>query len=165
MTAQASRENRAGALRRRSMKEAWEAAASAVCKGTLIAFDRDGRPLVRVSGAAQPLCCDVLDTGMGVPELRLGQELAVARYAHDDDMGCVLGRVASPAEAGGPVRRSSLKLEVGELIVNARDLIALGTESARVRLDKQGDLQLVASSIISRARKLQKLLAPMLRLN
>lgn len=138
-----------------------------VHRGTIIAFDRAGRPLVRAQGLGAPLCCDVLDAGLGVAALRLGDAVAVARYRDPNDAGCILGRIATQPASTSRVRLrlGVLEIDVDELVLNAKSRITLGTERARIRLTEQGDLELLAWTLVSKARRLQKLLAPMLRLN
>jgi hypothetical protein len=136
-----------------------------VHRGTIVSFGEDGLPLVRAFTLEAPVRCEVLDTGMGKPEYQLGDTVAVATYAGDLGTGCILGRVLSPEAADAPVRRRSLRLEVEHFEVTARDRATVQTGAARVRLTRQGDLELVAKTLISRARRLQKLLAPILRLN
>jgi len=102
---------------------------------------------------------------MGVPEYQLGETVAFATYTDEPETGCILGRVLAPSAAEAPIRRRSLRLEVDQFEVTARDRATLQTGSARVRLTREGDLELLAKTLISRARRLQKLLAPILRLN
>jgi hypothetical protein len=49
-----------------------QAASSGLRRGTVVAFDRDGRPLVRAAGEGAATPCDVLDHGLGALEVRLG---------------------------------------------------------------------------------------------
>jgi hypothetical protein len=138
-------------------------------KADVIAFDRNERPIVRLLGSGVTIRCDVLDSGLGPIEVRLGDSVLTAIYPHDPSTGCILGRVAASAAASGmarePVRRKQLHLDVETLRITAKTELTLGTPQARIRMDKEGRLELLAHTLVSKARRLQKLLAPMLRLN
>lgn len=134
-------------------------------KGPIVAFSAQGIPLVRALGVEVPIECDILDTGMGVPEYQLGETVAFILYDGDHRTGCILGRVTTPGEVDTPVRRRSLRLEVNQFEVTARDRATVQTANARLRLTREGDLEMLARTLIARARRLQKLLAPILRLN
>ena len=147
--------------------ESFELKSEGVEQGTVIAFDRNGRPLVRCGRLPAPLCCDVLDIGLGPCPLQLGDTVAFMSYRGRDDAGCVLGRVAGTPRASSRTKLvlEALELDVDELVITAKSKLTLATDRARVRLTKQGDLELLAVTLVSKARRLQKLLAPMLRLN
>jgi hypothetical protein len=136
-------------------------------KANVIAFDREERPIVRLLGSGVTVHCDVLDSGLGPLEVALGDSVLAAIYPHDPSTGCILGRITSSAAAssGEPIRRKQLHLALDTLRITAKTELTLGTSRARIRLDKEGRLELLAHTLVSKARRLQKLLAPMLRLN
>jgi hypothetical protein len=145
--------------------EQWQFAGVALRKGTVIAIDAQGRLSVRAHGEGNALRCDVLESGIGVAPYALGDSVVFASYEHSDSEGCVLGRVGTTAALDRrTLRLSALELEVDELIVSAKRRIVLGTENASLRIaaDK---VETIAFTIVSKARRLQKLLAPMIRLN
>jgi hypothetical protein len=135
----------------------------------VIAFDRDDRPIVRLLGAGSDatLRCDVLDSGLGPLEVTLGDSVLAAVYPHDPSSGCILGRIVENAAAssGKPIRRKQLHLELDTLHITAQTEVVLETPQARIRLDEEGRIELLAHTLVSKARRLLKLLAPMLRLN
>jgi hypothetical protein len=130
-------------------------------RGAVFAFDADGHALVRAPGLAAPVSCDVLDTGLGPIELRVGDSVAFTLYADEPGHGCVIGRICLP----GDDRSRSVHLELDELTIHARSRVCIQTGRARILLAKDGTLELLAWTLVSKARRLQKLLAPMLRLN
>jgi hypothetical protein len=138
---------------------------SNIQRGTVIASVGEGTPLVRYAESPHPVACDVLDTGLGVPEYELGQTVLFVTYPDNQEAGCILGVVRAASASDAPVRRKSLHLEVEQFVVNARAEASIQTEGARIRLTRGGDLEFLAHSLISRARRLQKFLAPILRLN
>jgi hypothetical protein len=134
-------------------------------RGTVVGFDAEGSPLVRGIDTQAPVPCDVIDSGMGPPEYVVGDQVVFAVYADDVRRACLLGRVIARSAADAPIRRRSLRLDVDTFEVVARDRATVQTAGARIRLTRQGDLEFLAQTLLARARRLQKLLAPILRLN
>src|SRR5262245_19652545 len=99
----------------------------ALRKGTVIALNRDGAPLVRATDMPSPIACDVLDTGLGAPEYQLGQSVLFITYDDPAGAGCILGAVTQMGH-DAPARRRSLRLEVEEFIVKARSAASIETE-------------------------------------
>jgi hypothetical protein len=132
-------------------------------RGTIVAFDASGAVMVRRGGAEALVACDLLDSGMGPAEYQLGETVLFVLY--DQSTGCILGRVTTARAIEAPVRRRSLRLEVEQFEVTARERVTVQTQGARLRLTRGGDLELLGQTLIARARRLQKLLAPILRLN
>lgn len=121
----------------------------------------DGGRLLVQPQEGEAVLCDVVDNGLGLAPLLVGDRVVFSRYA-DGLGGCVLGRLIAPDEAA---ERRSLRLTVDELVVDARTRVELGTDRARVLLAKDGRVQITADKLLSRARKVQRFLAPILRLN
>lgn len=145
--------------------EQWQTAGGALRRGTIIAIDAQGRLSVRGPGEGCVVRCDALESGLGVAPYALGDSVVFASYAHSDSEGCVLGRIGATAPVDRrTLRLPALELDVDELIVSAKRRIVLGTENASLRIaaDK---VETIAFTIVSKARRLQKLLAPMIRLN
>ena len=139
-----------------------DAARCAVYRGTVFAFDREGWALVRSGAVPAPVRCDVLEDAFGPLRVELGDTVAFAMYAGEPG-GCILGRIGSP-RSEQPATRRAVRLAAESLEVDA-DKISLRTPHGRITIDPEGNLEMVAWTLISKARRLQRFLAPILRLN
>ncbi len=108
--------------------------------------------------------CDLLDTGLGVLTLEVGDRVVFSPYA-DGLGGCVLGRLAEFIRPDGSVTRRTLRISVDELILDAQTRVELGTKRAKLLITEDGRVQLTADKFLAKARKVQRFLAPILRLN
>ena len=110
------------------------------------------------------MVCDLLETGFGILNLEVGDRVVFSPYA-DGLGGCVLGRLNAPPLPGEQPVPRRIRLAVDEFIVEARTRVELGTKRAQLQIHEDGRLRLTADKLLAKARRVQRFLAPMLRLN
>lgn len=115
----------------------------------------DNRVLVRTNEG--PLSCQVLDTGVGPLALSEGEMVVVAQVAGGSP--CILGAIRGPSGKGTRV------LQGDKIILNAGDELILKTKQSSLVLRGNGDVEIKGERIASRARNLQKMMAPTIKLN
>lgn len=115
------------------------------------------------------IACDLLDMGLGAAAIEVGDRVVFSPYA-DGLGGCVIGRLNEPSQRQGTssqrtLRYETLRISVDELILDARTRVELGTKRARLIITEDGRVQITADKLLAKARKVQRFLAPILRLN
>jgi hypothetical protein len=142
-------------------------------RGVVDALDASGLPVVRQGDGQAAIVCDLLDTGSGVPAVGPGDMVVFFVPADTPDRGCVLGvirRVPAPPAAAAPhamaaVAPSVEHIVASRVVLEGKDEVVLKTPRASIVIRADGDIEILAGRVVSRARTLIKLLAPMLRLN
>jgi hypothetical protein len=137
-----------------------------VRRGLVAGLPEDGTVCVTVAGRPAPLACLVLQNGAGTPVLAEGDEVLVWL----DDMpgnssGVILGCIAPYAGTTGVVPAGQFAQRPRTVIIEAQEEIILRNGHARLRLGARGDIEFVGESFSCRARRLLRLLAPLIKLN
>lgn len=142
---------------------------SGLFRGRIERIEPDGRVLVAPLPSGTPVFCDCLDTGGGPLRLRAGDIVVCLAGANAEDR-FVLGRVTPPCAPGEPADAEPEPLQAPAeiprtLVLEGRESVVIKTERAKIVLRGNGDIELLGERIASRARRIQKLLAPLLKLN
>jgi hypothetical protein len=110
---------------------------------------------VELADSGRITSCELVQTGPFPLDVAPGDR--VLALVADSGRGYILGRLGRP--------RESVTLSVESLAVEAKDAVVLRTRHSSMRLSADGDLELRATRVLSRASRLQRFLAPLLRLN
>lgn len=114
----------------------------------------DDRVLVESEGGE--IACSVLDGG-GVFSPAEGETVVFADIPHRQP--CILGTV----HGRGNVPKREIK--AGRIVLHAGEELVLTTKQSHLILRSNGDVELRGERIASRARNIQKLMAPTIKLN
>lgn len=104
-----------------------------------------------------PVACSVLDSGAGKLNVTVGDPVLIARLP--DQPPCVLGVIRDSTSGG------TCAWKAGKIIFEAGEEIILKTKRTCLILKAGGDIEVRGERIASRARNLQKLMAPTIKLN
>ncbi len=125
----------------------------------LISEGRDSRNRLR---------CLPLRTGAEMPAVQSGDSVIYLVPEEDPAMGYILGVI----DRSGPatVQKQKSRTAAGEdvpprLVLEGKEEVILRTGRSTIVLRSNGDIEIRGKRIVSRARDLQKLAAPMLKLN
>ena len=115
----------------------------------------ENRVVVRTTAGL--LSCRLLDTGAGPLALSEGDSVLVADLPRGAP--CVLGAIRDPSGTGTRI------LKGDKIILNAAEELVLKTKQSSLVLRGNGDVEIKGERIASRARNLQKMMAPTIKLN
>jgi hypothetical protein len=101
------------------------------------------------------LACEPLQTGPFPLELAVGDRVLV--LVSKAGRAYILGRLG--------VAPADVRVHVERLVLDAGEEVVLHTRRSSLRVGADGDVEVRGARILSRASRLQRLLAPLLRLN
>jgi hypothetical protein len=141
-----------------------------VRRGRVISVEPDGVILVSAETDAELVSCRILRTGSTAPTVDLGDQVVYLMLEDDAAEGYILGVLASGEAAGRDASSAKAFNEETQelparLVLESREEVVLRTGRATIILRSNGDVEIRGKRIVSRAGELQKLSAPMLKLN
>ena len=121
---------------------------------------------VQLENTDQCVECQVLHTGTSGLVLSDGDAVLVWLKDAAGQTGVVLGRVGPNARASHTVvEPDELAQRPETLVLEAQGDLVLRNGQAKIKLGADGDVEIVCSSLVSRSRRLLRLLAPLIKLN
>lgn len=135
-------------------------------RGLIAGFGSDGTVKVQTPGQPVALTCLLLQTATSSPSLHEGDEVLVWRDGTPNgDTGVVMGRIGLHGDSGAVSASEAFARRPKRLVLEAQEEIILRNGRARIRLDADGNVEILGETFSSRCRRLVRLLAPMIKLN
>jgi hypothetical protein len=137
-----------------------------VHRGIVVDVAADGVVRVHSTAGETSIPCDVLSTGNGKLFLRPGDPVIFLFARETPERGCILGSLRNPEGTNrndGAI--DSHEVRGRRVTIEGSEEVVLKTGKAMIVLRENGDIEILGRRIVSRATLLQKLLAPMLKLN
>lgn len=135
-------------------------------RGLIAGFGDDGTVKVQTPGQPVTLTCLLLQTAASSPSLCEGDEVLVWRDGTaNGTTGVVMGRIGLHGDSGAVSAPEEFARRPKRLVLEAQEEIILRNGRARIRLDAEGNVEILGETFSSRCRRLVRLLAPMIKLN
>lgn len=139
---------------------------SEVHEAVVVAVLQDGAVEVRLRTELRIIVCNYLDTGSGCPVVQDGETVVCLLMGEGSKRGYLLGVVRAMPKLDRSGGRSNIAKPIpSRLVLEANEEVVIKTAQSKIAIRANGDVEVLGRRIISRARKSQKLLAPMLKLN
>jgi hypothetical protein len=146
-----------------------------VIRGNIMEITPEGAILVaKESDIREVIPCEVLRTGPVAPTIEPGDDVIFLLAGDNSERGYILGVIEqrglrtpglSTSESAGEDLAGEQTEPPSRLVIEGKEEVILRTGRATIVLRANGDVEIRGKRIVSRASEIQKLSAPMLKLN